>query len=164
MATDKQPDSRESSLASGWMIEGAQRQESVGSDVSAHEVADSGAVNDESPGRSEQQLSSWALVLFGLVGGVYLLYTFVWASWAQHYSQILELRAAGLVTIDVVLQRVMVWLSVFAPALWFVTAYVFNKSQRNRFVLWLLLGVAVLIPLPMFFEAAPVVFTGGGTP
>ena len=41
------------------------------------------------------QLSNGALVLLGVVGGLYLLYTWVWFSWANYYSQMNSAVAEG---------------------------------------------------------------------
>ena len=135
---------RESSLASGWTVEGQPAAEPQGgapqtaprADTSGDprpEAADAADVAIEPTGESTQ-LSSGALVLLGLIGGVYLLFTFVWFSWAN---------AAATANVF--------WVAPFAPALWFTSVLVLCRGARvRRMVAWLVLGLVVLVPLPMF--------------
>ena len=144
MVTEKGREARESAIASGWTVEG----ETSEAEIIEEETLDIDSASDES---ERSQLSNGALVLFGLIGGVYLLYTIVWFSWASaksiEYSS--TLGASG--TIDGVLQQIVVWLSMFAPALWFFSVLLLNKeSGFMKKAIWLLLGLFVLVPLPMF--------------
>lgn len=117
---------------------------------------DAGASDtDGAAAEARPQVGAGMLVLLGIIGGVYLLYTIVWFSWAQYYSAVNEASAEAGGVVGSVLQRALFWTAPFAPALWFVTALVMNRGVRPRsLVLWLLLGAIVLVPLPMFGGAA----------
>ena len=152
---------RESSLASGWTVEGQPAAEPQGgapqtaprADTSGDprpEAADAADVAIEPTGESTQ-LSSGALVLLGLIGGVYLLFTFVWFSWANAAA---TANAAVIETsgsLGGVLQQIVFWVAPFATALWFTSVLVLCRGARvRRMVAWLVLGLVVLVPLPMF--------------
>ena len=147
MGTDRGREPRESSLASGWTVEGqpvAQPQEASHLDITGEgqpELADT-----EAPA----QLSSGALVLLGLVGGIYLLYTVVWFSWANAKSYENSLVADNSGSLGSVLQQIIFWAAPFAPALWFMSVLVwFRDSKLGKKLVWLAVGIIVLVPLPM---------------
>ncbi len=153
-------ESRESRLADGWIVEG-ETAETAGPTVSVEPAILPAGVdlNDEikSAGASGaastqgQQLSNGALVLLGVIGGVYLLYTWVWISWANTYSTLNSAVADGSGLLGSVMQQIVFWLAPFAPALWFFAVLVLNRGARlGKLVLWLLIGAVLLVPLPMF--------------
>lgn len=145
MVNDNERSTRESSIASGWTVEG--QPESVPQVGQA--AADSGDPRPEDENSQKREISSGALVLFGLVGGLYLLFTFVWFSWANAAAQV----AASTTEVSAwsVLQQTIYWIAPFAPALWFVTVLVLCRGAKVRWImLWLLLGAVLLVPLPMF--------------
>lgn len=87
----------------------------------------------------------------GIIGGLYLLYTFVWFSWAKYYSAANSVLAEGSGEIGSVMQQISFWVAPFAPALWFCSTLLLCRGGRlSRLVLWLLIGLVVLVPLPMF--------------
>ena len=87
--------------------------------------------------------SSVVLVVLGLLGGVYLLYTVGWFVSAQRNI------ALPVNAFDVVMTYVREGLSVAAPALWFACTLLFTRHSKPLLrVLWLVLGALVLIPLP----------------
>lgn len=148
---------RESTLASGWTVEAEPAAEqpdaalttgNAGADPlsePARTAADGAA---EAPSGAPQ-LSNGALVLLGVIGGIYLLYTWVWFSWANYYAQVNSAVAEGSGVIGAVLQQIVFWAAPLAPALWFLAAYAFNRSASTwRLALWLVLGGVVLVPLP----------------
>ena len=140
--------SRESSLANGWTVEGETeaRPESIEPAGGAGAPGDDEAV-EPSPG----QLSNGALVLLGLIGGLYLLYTIVWFSWANYYSAVNSAVAEGSGSLGGVLQQLVFWIAPLAPVLWFSSVLVLCRESRfARKLIWLLVGAVVLVPLPMF--------------
>ena len=155
MSADKNQAARESSLVSGWTVEGQMGLEQPSTVEESLETA------EVAPDDTDTQLSSGALVVAGLVGGIYLLYTMAWFSWANHYSQVFAMRAGGVLSIDVVLQQILFWLVPLAPALWLASALMLNRRHRMRQALWLLVGLVVLFPLPVLFEATVPAFIGG---
>jgi hypothetical protein len=121
-------------------------------DARAHGSADRAlAYSTESDADSVTEpapMGSVLLVVLGILGGVYLLYTVGWFTTATR-SNTLPIGA-----LDVVMARLRSYLSVAAPVLWFVTTLVLTRRRRPVLrVLWLLLGVIVLLPLPFVLES-----------
>ena len=104
--------------------------------------------------------NGWQLVLLIALGAVYVLSTFVWISWAQYYSKVLEIQAAGVFSLDLLLNQLLVWGAPLAPALWFLSAYTLSKGNRTALLIASAVGAIVLLPWPMFFEAAPIAAAG----
>jgi len=147
---------RESRLASGWTVE-AGPTEARATALEATEPEAPGLLAESDRSRAEglpparQQLGSGALVLLGIIGGLYLLYTAVWFSWAKYYSDVNSAVAEGSGVVGSVVQQTVFWAAPFAPALWFLCAMLLNRGNgARRLVLWLLLGALVLVPLPVF--------------
>ncbi|MEJ6489462.1 hypothetical protein PQI23_06995 [Leucobacter sp. USCH14] len=167
---------RESSLASGWTVEGDQA--AVAEPVDAHTEAApdsaSGAVRgapgtpsmlpaadagvdapvdddaDDAEFDARPQMSNGALVVLGVFGGLYLLYTWGWFIVAQAYSGNNAVTAAGSGLIGGVLQQVVFWAAPLAAPLWFFMALVLSRGGlTKRLAILLLIGAVVLVPLPM---------------
>ncbi|SDQ54512.1 hypothetical protein [Leucobacter chromiiresistens] len=103
------------------------------------------AERDERP-----QMSNGALVVLGVFGGLYLLYTWGWFIIAQAYSGNNAVTAAGSGLIGGVLQQIVFWAAPLAAPLWFFTALALSRGGRTkRLAILLLVGAVVLVPLPM---------------
>ena len=92
----------------------------------------------ERPARDDDgPLGSGPLIGFGVLGGLYLLYTVAW------------LISASTLAVADAASAVMRVLAITAPALWFVATLWLGQSSRNRtkFV-WLVIGAVVLVPWP----------------
>lgn len=101
--------------------------------------------------RSPNDVSNVQLVLFGVFGGVYLLYTVGWFLIAQYFAAANALAAATSGTLGGVLQQVIFWSAAAAPIAWFVVVVMIARSSRPWVLpLGLVLGVIVLLPLPLF--------------
>lgn len=159
MVNEHSGSARESSLASGWTVEGQPGPQDAADQVDSVEAASSeaGATaldpsgSEEASHEPREQLPAAALVVLGLIGGVYLLYTFVWFSWANYYSVTNSLVAQGSGSLGGVLQQIVFWIAPLAPAMWFVTVLVMARESRlSTRLVWLLVGAIVLLPLPMF--------------
>lgn len=174
---------RESSLASGWTVEGEAAPVAAPADAplgaepvrrgpDAGPVATAAAVatpRSEGAGtpspslagethdaereaeRDERpQMSNGALVVLGVFGGLYLLYTWGWFIIAQAYSGNNAVTAAGSGLIGGVLQQIVFWAAPLAAPLWFFTALALSRGGRTkRLAILLLVGAVVLVPLPM---------------
>lgn len=148
MVKENAGSSRESSIASGWTVEGQSAEPPASEDAVLELGSSETFENDES---TPQQLSAGALVLLGLIGGVFLLYTMVWFSWANAKSVENSLVAGGSGSIGAILQQIVFWMAPVAPGLWFMSVLVLCRdSKLGKKLLWLLVGAAVLVPLPMF--------------
>jgi hypothetical protein len=84
------------------------------------------------------------LVTLGILGGVYLLYTVGWV--------IIAINPAAAVPVDafdVIMAQLREYLAVVAPLIWFTTTLLLTRGHRPfTRLLWLLIGVVVLVPLP----------------
>ncbi|MDH6236377.1 DNA polymerase III subunit gamma/tau [Cryobacterium sp. CG_9.6] len=93
--------------------------------------------------------SSVALVVLGILGGFYLLYTVGWFIGAS--------RIPNPLTSDPVsgfMFSLGIWLAVAAPLLWFAATFWLTASRPRTRLLLLVLGVIVLAPLPVIFGAS----------
>lgn len=164
-------EARESRIASGWIVEGDPDPIALATAASADPVAPasepgldgvaSGAGDLAADGpmvdapAARTQMSTGMLILLGVLGGVYLLYTWVWFSWASYYSSLNAVVAEGSGSLGAIMQQIVFWAAPLAPILWFVSVLVVVGASRSRAVMiWLLVGVIVLVPLPMLSGGA----------
>ncbi|WP_449278727.1 hypothetical protein [Leucobacter sp. GX24907] len=170
---------RESSLGRGWIVSGDEDPAEVvsGGDVDASgegvDAPDGGAAAGENgaaagaagAGEAEAvsgseapesaELSNAALVVLGVLGGLYLLYAWIWLSWAQFYSEMNAALVAGSGSLGSVLQQILFWAAPAAPILWFLSVMLLCRGARTRRIaMWLVVGAIVLLPYP--------IFSGGG--
>lgn len=104
---------------------------------------------------SANEVSNVQLVLFGLFGGVYLLYTVGWFLIAQYFAEVNSFAAETSGTVGGVLQIVLFWAAGAAPLAWFATVVVMTRSSRPWMLpVGLTLGLGVLLPLPLFTVGA----------
>lgn len=137
----KNPDTTSTTpaLADGWKAVGRDS-ETVGR-IEAH-----GAVTV--PGEP-RPLSTPMLLLIGIVGGVYLLYTVGWIIGG------LNLQVSALFLVSGVMYHVGVWSAVLAPALWFAAVWVLTRRTAAWVrVLGFLAGVVLLVPWPFVMTGA----------
>jgi hypothetical protein len=90
--------------------------------------------------------SGAVLVLLGILGGVYLLYTVGWfISWQRFlYSSDTEL--------ELIAFHVQQVLAILAPPLWFVVTLVFTRKHKpTTRLFWLLGGAVLLVPWSFVF-------------
>lgn len=159
MPKKRESSERESQLATGWTVAGekpAQAATSVAQEsqldsklladadhLSAAEVADLAVRRGE--------VSNLALVLYGVFGGIYLLYTVAWFFIAQYFSATNEITASTSGIIGGVLQYALFWVSALAPAAWFVSVIALSRDRKVWVLpLGLLVGLIALFPLPLF--------------
>ncbi|WP_166983382.1 hypothetical protein [Paramicrobacterium fandaimingii] len=103
----------------------------------ARSTAPTAAVAD-----SSQQLGSTMLVVLGILGGIYLLYTVGWALNIGRDSY------AVASPIDQIMYTGGLWLAAAAAPLWFAASLWFTRGHARARIIWLLLGMLVLIPWP----------------
>jgi hypothetical protein len=135
----------DATLAPGWKRVGATAGAApAGASESAPTTDASAAASSrpDAPADAEpKQLGSVELVVLGVLGGVYLLYTVGWLLTAIRTS------APGLSVVGDAMYGFGLWMSVLAPALWFSLVAVLVKRPALRLV-WLAVGAVVLVPLP----------------
>lgn len=138
----------ESRLGSGWIIsdQGAQSPEKTRPSTRQQTALPEQQSVSDSP-----KISNLQLVLFGVFGGLYLLYTAGWFFIAQYFAAANALAASTSGIVGGVLQQALFWASAVAPALWFVASILLARHRKSWFLpVALLLGATVLLPLPLF--------------
>ena len=141
----------EPELPEGWSVAGPKstvEAHSGATDASAPVVAEPGsaaprnaAVRAPVP-PTEPAPSSFSLIAVGVLTGIYLLYTIGWFIGVTRIGNPLS---------DPVAQFMFSlgsWLAVAAPVIWFAAVYWLTKARLRARVVWLLIGVVVLAPLP----------------
>lgn len=129
-------------LAPGWKTVGTP----VPLDGAAAEPGETGERTDTSATDAAAQPGSAELVMLGVLGGVYLLYTIGWLITASRPAPALA---------DPVAQFMYgfgSWFAVAAPALWFAAALWLASQHRRARLLWLIAGAIVLVPVPFLLR------------
>lgn len=108
--------------------------------------ADGGDAADEPEG-----IGTATLVLLGIFGGVYLLYTIGWVIGG------VGMQAKAMFMLPAPLYLASMWIAVLAPALWFTATLMMTRGGRDWVrISALVVGAALLVPWPF------VVAGGGG--
>lgn len=98
-----------------------------------------------------QGIGTATLVLLGILGGVYLLYTIGWAIGG------LGMQTKAMFMVPAPLYLASVWIAVLAPALWFAATLMLTRGAKDWVRIGaLVVGAALLVPWPF------VVAGGGG--
>lgn len=83
------------------------------------------------------------LLLLGILGGVYLLFTIGWIIGG------VRMQAPVMFTLPAFLYQGALWLAVLAPALWFAAVLVATLRSKDWLrIVWLIAGAALLVPWP----------------
>jgi hypothetical protein len=123
-------------LAPGW--------KTVGQPVPLQDPSEEDEPSTEADGA--RQPGSAELVLLGVLGGVYLIYSIGW---------LISATVAPPEFVDPVAQFMYSlgrWLAVAAPALWFATVLWLAAEHRRARLLWLLAGAVLLVPVPFLLR------------
>lgn len=150
---------KQSSLVSGWTVEAevgpgddparpAAEVNPSTPQFGADASGDAGSADVESP---QTQLGNGALVLFGVFGGLYLLYAWSWFVIAQAYVEFNAIAIASSGVLGGFLQQAVFWAAPFAVALWFLLTVLLQRHRTLRLTIWLVVGAVVLVPLPMLW-------------
>jgi hypothetical protein len=115
------------------------------------ELAEDAAVEAElaAAEKATAQLSSVALISYGVLGGIYLLYTIGWLIHVLRQTlPVFPISSA----FGEILFQVQQLLGVVAAPLWLIAALLLTKGRTTRSRIgWLLLGVFVLVPWPFIW-------------
>jgi len=102
--------------------------------------------DDEPPG-----IGTVTLVMLGIFGGVYLLYTVGWIIGG------LGMQAKAMFMLPAPLYLASMWIAVLAPGLWFTATLLLTRGAKDWVrICALIVGAALLVPWPF------VVAGGGG--
>jgi hypothetical protein len=91
-------------------------------------------------------MSSVVLIVLGILGGIYLLYTVGWfVSWQR-------LVYVDTNTLELAAFRAQQVLAIIAPPLWFIVTIVLTRGRKpTARLLWLLIGAILLVPWSFTF-------------
>ena len=112
---------------------------------SAGPATDATAAGDDEADAAPQAGSA-ELVILGVLGGVYLLYSIGWLIWATTPAPELADPVAQF------MYGLGRWLAVAAPALWFGTVLWLAAERRRARLLWLIAGAVLLVPIPFLLR------------
>ncbi|MBM7505127.1 DNA polymerase III subunit gamma/tau [Agromyces aurantiacus] len=139
----------DATLAPGWKrvgspaaapspgaVEGAEGATSDGA-TAVSAIAEAGEPDET----AAAQPGSAELVLLGVFGGVYLLYTLGWI------LSVLRVQNAAQDPVSQVMFALGLWLAVLAPALWFGVTFALTRGRTRARLIWLLVGAVVLLPV-----------------
>ncbi|GAA3870796.1 hypothetical protein GCM10022381_12410 [Leifsonia kafniensis] len=137
-------------LPEGWTVAGTGTGSGTGAETAPTTISDAAATRVSTPHEADSTElmappSSVALVGMGVLAGIYLLYTVGW---------FIGTSRVGNPIADPVGQFMFslgAWLAVIAPLVWFGAVYWLTTDRPRLRVLWLLIGVVLLAPLPFIF-------------
>ena len=146
-------------LAPGWTVVGtparadsaeaaaaARGTEPNGGTAVDHADGDEREVHEDDEPDAAAQPGSAELVLLGVLGGVYLLYSVGWLIWAISAAPDLGDPVAQF------MYGLGRWLAVLAPALWFGTTLWLASERRRARLIWLIVGAVILVPVPFLLR------------
>lgn len=105
------------------------------------DAAASAAPVDAVDDGASTQPGSAELVLLGVFGGVYLLYTLGWI------LSVVRVQNAAADPLAQFMFALGLWLAVLAPGLWFGVAFALTRGRTRARLVWLLVGAVVLLPI-----------------
>lgn len=112
-------------------------------------AADKPAADKPAP-LAKEGLSSVLLITYGILGGMYLLYTVGWL-----LSVFNDNRTAFADPLTEVMYQTGEYLAIGAPALWFITALVLSRGRKPIVrLLAIVAGLLVVIPWPFVLLGA----------
>lgn len=129
----------DATLAPGWRAVGtpvpvARPVDEADAAASVDRDTDAAAEGADQPGSAE-------LVLLGVFGGVYLLYTLGWI------LSVLRVQNPATDPVGQFMFALGLWLAVLAPALWFGVTFALTRGRPRARLVWLLVGVVVTLPI-----------------
>ncbi|WP_022886540.1 hypothetical protein [Glaciibacter superstes] len=140
-------------LPTGWSVAGRHNDESQTGQTRAdqpragqsHTSAAQTTDAEASVSPAAAATNSFTLVAIGVIAGIYLLYTVGWFIGGQ--------RIGNPITDPVgeFMFSLGAWLAVASPFVWFTVTYWLTARRPRARVVWLLVGVVLLAPLPFIF-------------
>jgi hypothetical protein len=98
---------------------------------------------------AREPMGNALLITIGVVGGIFLLYTIGWIVGG------LRLEGTAQFLVSPLAYKFGFWLAVAAPVAWFATVFLLTRGSRAWVrIVWLLAGVALLIPWPFIMTGA----------
>jgi hypothetical protein len=128
-------------LAPGWRTVGTPVPVARPIDETTDAAASVTAADDDDAASAGDQPGSAELVLLGVFGGVYLLYTLGWI------LSVLRVQNPATDPVGQSMFALGLWLAVLAPALWFGVTFTLTRGRAKVRLVWMLVGAVVLLPV-----------------
>ncbi|WP_104128274.1 hypothetical protein [Cryobacterium sp. Y57] len=116
--------------------------DTAAADITAADTAAADGAAADTAAADGAALSSAALVGMGVLAGMYLLYTIGW------FIGVARIENSVTDPVTEFMFSLGAWLAVGAPLAWFGATYWLTMSRPRARLIWLLIGVIVLAPLP----------------
>ncbi|MGR0318100.1 DNA polymerase III subunit gamma/tau [Agromyces sp. ZXT2-3] len=138
----------DATLAPGWKKVGEPTTAGQGASEGGDEQTDAAAsarIDHDAAGTEADagpQVGSAELVLLGVFGGAFLLYTLGWI------LTVLRVTNTATDPVGQFMFALGLWLAVLAPALWFGVTFALTRGRVPLRFTWLAIGAVVLLPIP----------------
>ncbi|WP_353816229.1 hypothetical protein [Agromyces sp. SYSU T00266] len=134
----------DATLAPGWKRVGEPTTpgDAAGDDGGDDEATDAAASTSADGTPAGPQIGSAELVLLGVFGGVFLLYTLGWI------LTVLRVTNTATDPVGQFMFALGLALTVIAPAMWFAVAFALTRGRVPLRFTWLAVGAVVLLPVP----------------
>ena len=105
----------------------------------------------EQPSTAKQSMPAPVLVTYGILAGVYLIYTIGWVITVQRYNAV---TPASFDVLSAIMFQLGEFLAIASPALWFAAAVLLTRSRKPLVrLLVLLAGLIAVLPWPFVLGA-----------
>ncbi|MFC9920111.1 hypothetical protein [Agromyces binzhouensis] len=132
----------DATLAPGWKRVGEPTTPGDAAGDGDDEATDAAASTSADGTPAGPQIGSAELVLLGVFGGVFLLYTLGWI------LTVLRVTNTATDPVGQFMFALGLALAVIAPAMWFAVAFALTRGQVPLRFTWLAVGAVVLLPVP----------------
>ncbi|KZE94567.1 hypothetical protein AVP42_00942 [Agromyces sp. NDB4Y10] len=131
----------DATLAPGWRAVGTPVPVTAPGEGTTDAAASVDGEPDGDTADAADQPGSAELVLLGVFGGVYLLYTLGWI------LSVLRVQNPAADPVGQFMFSLGLWLAVLAPALWFGVTFALTRGRPRARLVWMLVGAVVLLPV-----------------
>lgn len=131
----------DATLAPGWRAVGAPTPVAAPAEDTTDAAASVDDDSERDAAEAADQPGSAELVLLGVFGGVYLLYTLGWI------LSVLRVQNPASDPVGQFMFALGLWLAVLAPALWFGVTFALTRGRPRARLVWMLVGAVVLLPV-----------------
>ena len=98
-----------------------------------------------------QQIPAALLITYGILGGVYLIYTIGWVTTVVRYQAV---RIPFTDPLSEIMFQLGEFLAIASPALWFAAVFLLSRGRKPLVrLLWILVGLVTVLPWPFVLGA-----------
>ena len=98
-----------------------------------------------------KQIPAALLITYGILGGVYLIYTIGWVTTVVRYQAV---RIPFTDPLSEIMFQLGEFLAIASPALWFAAVFLLSRGRKPLVrLLWILVGLVAVLPWPFVLGA-----------